>query len=209
MKDQLTVKHFVLGPLQTNCYLLFGEATRKAVLIDPAVPSQEVASEINNRALEVVCTVNTHGHADHISGNASFGFPVAIHESDVKCLTEPEESLSRLLGSPLTVIEDFFTVTDGDVIAEDLSIRVLHTPGHTPGSISLLAGDMLFSGDTLFRESIGRSDLPGGDQAALVRSIRDKLFLLPEDTLVLPGHGESTTIGHEKFNNPFLGAHVI
>ena len=149
--------------------------------------------------------INTHGHADHVMGDAAFGFPVLIHEADAACLNDPVRSLSFLSGQKMDTPEVKKYVADGDIIKMgDIDLEILHTPGHTPGGISIKCGDVLFSGDTLFFESVGRTDLPGGDHRALISGIKEKLMTLPDDVTVYPGHGPETTIGHERKYNEFL-----
>ncbi len=205
MTNTLHVKKFVLGALGTNCYLAYTDDSKKGVLIDPAVPSEGVKEFIKKERIKVLHTINTHGHADHIGGNAYFGFPVLIHEEDEKFLTDPVSNLSALLCEDLEQVKHYTTVKDHEKIQlGDVDIQILHTPGHTPGSISLKAGDILFSGDTLFFESMGRFDLSGGSRETIKKSIKEKLFTLPEGIVVYPGHGQSTSIAHEKANNPFF-----
>ena len=153
--------------------------------------------------------VNTHGHMDHIEGNkdlqAATGAPILIHREDAGMLTSPAQNLSLFVGSDFVSPPPGRLLDEGDVIAWGReSLQVLHTPGHTPGSISLAGGGVVFSGDTLFARSVGRTDFPGGSMTKLLLSLREKLLDLPPETRVLPGHGPETTIGVEKNNNPFL-----
>jgi glyoxylase-like metal-dependent hydrolase (beta-lactamase superfamily II) len=181
-------------------------ASGKGILIDPGAYDPDIADHIRDKGIDVEFTLNTHCHWDHVLGDADFGFPVLIHELDGPYLIDPE--ISRVFSSGNVVRPEMISrfLSDGDTVKlGELSMTVLHTPGHTPGSISLRCGDILFSGDTLFYEGTGRTDLPGGDPEAMLMSIRDKLFKLPDDVRVLPGHGPETTIGHERRNNPFFG----
>lgn len=205
MTNTLLVKKFVLGPLGTNCYLVYTDGPKEGLLIDPATFSKPVAEFIEKEQINVLYTVNTHGHADHIGGNAFFGFPVMIHEEDEKFLTDPVRNLSAMMCEDVEQAENYTTVKDSEKLRlGNIDITIIHTPGHTPGSISLSVGDTLFSGDTLFRESMGRFDFAGGSRETIERSIKEKLFTLPDETTVYPGHGQSTSIGHEKANNPFF-----
>jgi glyoxylase-like metal-dependent hydrolase (beta-lactamase superfamily II) len=202
----LEIKAFVVGSLYTNCYVAHDKSSGKGILIDPGAYEPDILDHIRDNGIDVEFTLNTHGHWDHVLGDADFGFPVLIHELDGPCLADPE--VGKFFSSGKVVKPEMISrfLLDGDIIElGGLSMTVLHTPGHTPGSISLRCGDVLFSGDTLFCEGIGRTDLPGGDPEAMLISVRDKLFKLPDDVRVLPGHGPETTIGHEKQNNPYFG----
>jgi len=204
MSDAVCVKKFVLGPLETNCYLVYGGKSLKGVLIDPGADDKSIRHFISENHIDIIWTLNTHGHADHIMGNAAFAFPVMIHELDAPCLTDAARNFSFFAGVNVPPVAVKKLLTGGDVIDIDgLRFHVIHTPGHTPGGISIKCADMLFSGDTLFWEGVGRTDLPGGSHKALINSIKTKLFTLPDATKVFPGHGPETTIGHEKRCNPF------
>ena len=205
MSRLLQIKKFVEGPLSTNCYLVYGSNTPKGMIIDPAVYDPEIKNFIQDQGIDVICTLNTHGHADHITGDAAFGYPVFIHELDEPCLYDGRRNLSFMLDSQIKPPDVGKLLKDGDIIdIADISFEVIHTPGHTPGGICLRCDDVLFSGDTLFYEGIGRTDAPGGDHADIMRSIKERLLTLPDDVRVYPGHGPETTIAHERRNNPFI-----
>ena len=198
---------FVVGDIMTNCYLLW--SNKEAGVIDPGGPVDEVIGFIKKKGLVLKWIVNTHGHADHIAGNRilrkEFDVPILIHEPDQEMLTDPTANLSVFMGKGITSPEADKLLKEDDTLSLDAeTLRVIDTPGHTPGGISLYTPGLLFAGDTLFFESIGRTDLPGGDQEQLLESVRKRLLTLPQETIVLPGHGEATTIGHESQSNPFL-----
>ena len=198
---------FITGDIMTNCYLLW--FSQEAGVIDPGGPVSEVVDFIKQRGLALKWIVNTHGHADHIVGNRrlrnEFGAPILIHERDRKMLLEPTANLSVFIGKGITSPDADKLLKEGDLLSLDSEVlRIIDTPGHTPGGISLATPGLLFAGDTLFFESIGRTDLPGGDHGQLLKSIRERLMTLPPETIVLPGHGQTTTIEHESRYNPFL-----
>jgi len=206
----LKIEAFNLLPsFMTNTWLLWNDQSLDALLIDPAAPDRELIDFIKTRGLKVHAIVNTHGHGDHIGGNpyfkAAFDCPIMIHEADAKMLTDNKKNLSEYMGTPLPPTPADRLLKDQDTIEMGKDkIRVIHTPGHTPGGICLLIEKYLISGDTLFEQSIGRTDFPGGSHEDIITAIREKLFTLPEDTVVFPGHGPRTSIGLEKQNNPFV-----
>ncbi len=192
------IKTFTVGMLWTNCLLVGDVKTREAVVIDPGLnhesEAEEILDEIQRNGFRVKGIVNTHGHPDHVSGNKAMKeatqAPVLIHELDAPMLMSPTADR---------------TLIEGDVVEfGEGKLRVLHTPGHTPGSVALLGRDEVFVGDTLFAGSIGRYDFPGGSLKDLMESINTTLLRLPDHLKVYPGHGEVTTIGTERRTNPFL-----
>ncbi len=206
----IRVEPFILLPaFQTNTWLLYDDEDLSAILIDPAAPDSRLEEMIRRKGLKLSGIVNTHGHADHIGGNTyfknAFSCPVMIHEDDAIMLIDNRKNLSEYMDTPLSENQADRLLKDGDIITMGShDLKVLHTPGHTPGCICLLLDKFLISGDTLFEQSIGRTDFPGGSHEKIIRSIIDKLFVLPDDTVVFPGHGPRTSIGLEKANNPFL-----
>lgn len=202
----------VVGELGVNCYLLADSDTKEGVVIDPGGEPERILAAVKKNGIKVVSILNTHGHFDHIGGNRklteSTGAPLLISREDEPYLSRASIS-AKMYGlkaedSPLPASY----LAEGDLVRfGSHEIKVFHIPGHSPGgSCFYLEKDgILLSGDSLFAESIGRTDLPGGSQTLLVGSIRSKLLTLPETTKVFPGHGPSTTIGHEKKHNPYLG----
>ena len=209
LEERARVRSYVLGELFTNCYLVWSSATRRAMVIDPGGEAAEVLAGIGREKLSLAMIVNTHGHADHIIGNAALaratGAPIAIGAGDAPMLTRAAANLSLLLGREITSPPSDRLLRQDDVLdLGDLRFTVRETPGHTPGGVSLVGQGVAFTGDTLFAGGIGRTDLPGGDESALLSSIRRELLSLPDETMVYPGHGEATTIGEERIGNPFL-----
>ncbi|HPD17528.1 MAG TPA: MBL fold metallo-hydrolase [Planctomycetota bacterium] len=204
-----------VGPLQACCYLVAPEEWPEAAVIDPGGDADYILEQLRYRKLAPRHLLLTHGHIDHIEAVAALqrAFPqaqVAIHAADAAMLRDADAALASWIGLPFQPCEPDRLLGDGDTLALGPSLfHVLHTPGHTPGSVCFRlprAGqpDLLFCGDTLFAGGIGRTDFPGGSYSQLLDSIRDRLFALPDDTLVYPGHGEPTTIGEERATNPFL-----
>jgi len=207
------VHAFTVGPVQSNSYLLADEATREAVLFDPGMESEPVAEVLARERLTLTAIINTHGHFDHVFGNAYFkaktGAPLLMHRADLDLVKRLEEQ-SLYFGFRATPSPppDRFLEEGDEVRVGGIRLRVLHTPGHSPGGICLVTDGTAFVGDTLFAGSIGRTDLPGGSAETLLTSIREKLLTLPDDTVIYPGHGPATTIGHERRHNPFLTGRV-
>lgn len=200
-----------LGIYAANCYILGCPETKKACVIDPGGEPEKIVEALKQHDLTLEVIVLTHGHMDHIGGLAGLskatGAQIAIHEGDKEMLADPRVNLSNAMGAGAISIEADRLLKDDDRIQFGACrLKVIHTPGHTEGSICLKIESNLFSGDTLFQRSVGRTDLAGGDQKALIQSIKKKLYKLPEDTVVYPGHGPETTIGYEKTGNMVIRA---
>ena len=198
-----------VGSLGTNCYIAYCENTKKAVVIDPGGDAARIIAAINREKLTVQAIINTHGHADHVLANIKVqeatGAPLWIHSADADMLGNGARNLSAYIGASASCGTPDRLLTDGDVLpVGEFNLKVLHTPGHTPGGISLFAGKAVFVGDTLFAESIGRTDFPGGSYSQLIDSIKTKLMVLDDEVKVYPGHGPVTTIGWERRQNPFI-----
>ncbi|NQT85680.1 MBL fold metallo-hydrolase [bacterium] len=204
-----------VGPLQACCYLVTPQDSTDTAVIDPGGDADLIRAQIAYRELVPRLIVLTHGHIDHVGALAETkeAYPdaqIVVHEADAHMLRDGAAALASLIGLPYTPCEPDREVADGDVLElGPLTLEVVHTPGHTPGGISLLARPaegpaVVFSGDTLFAGGIGRTDFPGGSYQGLLASIKERLFALADDTIAYPGHGESTTIGEERRTNPFL-----
>lgn len=205
----MEIATFVIGPLQSNCYLVVDETSDRAAVIDPGMESGEVLETVRRRRLRLESVIITHGHFDHVFSGALFkaetGAGIVMHPDDLPLLAEVPET-ARFFGVKAALPpQPDRLVREGDTIAVGgLALRVLETPGHTPGSISLCLDDAVFVGDALFAGSVGRTDLRGGSLDALLRSIHGKLLTLPDRTVVYAGHGPATSIGVERRDNPFL-----
>lgn len=198
-----------VGPMLVNCYILAGDCNCPAIIIDPGYECNKIKQILDKHKLKPAFIINTHAHADHIGCDDKFDVPVYIHHKDLALLKDPELNLSSLFMSALSIKSKVKTLEDKeDIILDQIKLEVIHTPGHTPGGICLLmhkpTNKILFTGDTLFCQGIGRTDFPGADGNLLMQSVRNRLFKLPDDTVIYPGHGPSSTIGEEKKSNPFF-----
>ena len=205
------ISRLVVGPLQVNCYVVSDERTNEAIVIDPGDDAEDILRLVSSKGLKVKYIVNTHAHFDHVGANKqlkeSTGAELLIHQEDDKLLGNTAGQ-ARMFGmtAPSSPKADRY-VKHGDVITVGaVSLTVLHTPGHSAGGICLAGDGVVFTGDALFAGSIGRTDLMGGDLMTLITSIRTNLMTLPDDTVVLTGHGPQSSIGEERRENPFLNA---
>ena len=205
----MIIKMLVVGPIQANCYILGCERTREAAVIDPGDEVDKILTALAKDKLRCTCIINTHGHFDHSGANKHLkevtGAQLILHEADAPMVLNQAASARtwgmRVENSPPA---DRY-VEEGDLITfGDVSLKVLHTPGHSPGGISLVTDKIVFVGDTLFAGSIGRTDFPGGDYDGLLRSVREKIFTLGDDVVIYSGHGPETTVAREKRTNPFF-----
>ena len=204
----MIVKTLAVGPIMANCFIAGCEDTAEAVVIDPGDEAQRILLTLARHRLSVKYIINTHGHFDHVGANNQMkeatGAPILIHALDAPMLGQLSANAAGFgLSAQDSPPADRF-VDEGDEIEfGNITLRVLHTPGHTRGGISLFAEGYVFVGDTLFSGSIGRTDFPGGDYGTLINSIQKKLFVLGDDVRVMCGHGPDTVIGMEKRTNPF------
>lgn len=201
----INIDRLEVGPMGANCYIISDPETGNACLIDPGGEPGRIKDFLKKKGINPKFIINTHGHGDHILGNAYFNIPIYIHRLEKDFLADPDKNLSGMFGLTLKSPEATRLLEDGEIITLDgLKFEIIHTPGHTPGGISIKIDNAVFTGDALFAGSVGRTDLPDGDDRLLIESIKKKLFTLNDDTHVYPGHGPDTTIGEEKENNPFF-----
>lgn len=202
----MVIKKFILGPIKTNCYIVYDDNKEAGVIIDPAIFAQEVIDFVKKQDLKIEYILLTHGHFDHLSGAVAMakklGAKICLHQEDIQVIKESVGDLASMFGYKLEYFEpDIFLKDRQEFKVGNLEFKVIHTPGHSPGGVSFYfeKEKVLFPGDTLFADSYGRTDLPGGDEQEIFKSIK-KLLELPEDIKVYPGHGDDTTIGIEKLN---------
>lgn len=211
-EDKMKVERMVLGQIQTNCYFAINEATKETIVIDPADRPDSVLRKAVDEGLTLKAIFLTHGHADHMLGvpelKAKLGIPVYACEAEKALLADPAQNLSpALFRKSVSFAADVWVKDGQELEVAGMKFRVYGTPGHTPGGCCYYSAEagVLFSGDTLFAGSVGRTDFPGGSMSALVRGIKEKLTPLPDETKVYPGHMEESTIGAERRYNPYLG----
>lgn len=207
---EMTISQFVVGQVQTNCYVAANKDTGEALVIDPGASGEALCERMKKDDLKPVAILVTHAHFDHIMGakaiKETFNIPIYLHEKDKDSLSDGRINASWMIGRQDVYEADEFLKDEQELDLAGFHLRVLFTPGHTPGGCCYYFPyqNVLFSGDTLFCESVGRTDFEGGSTGTLIRSIKDKLMVLPENTVVYPGHGEATTIENERMYNPYL-----
>ncbi len=204
----MRVEKMEVGAFAANCYLVACPETHEGVIIDPGAEGRRIIKQAEKLALVVKYIINTHGHIDHVGANmevkSAFDVPVLVHENDASMFRSPQASLAIFTGKGRLKPPDQTFLEGDSFTVGHLEIRVLETPGHTPGSVTLDIAGRLFTGDTLFAGSIGRTDLPGGSYKQIIASIKNKILVYSDDTVVYPGHGPETTVATERQFNPFL-----
>lgn len=215
----IRIGRMVLGVCQTNCYFVYREGEKDAIVIDPPDQGEKIYAALKRNGFTVKAVFLTHGHFDHIwgcegllaaakeDGPEAEALKVYACEAEKELLTDAHKNVSAGMHRPYTMEADVYVKDGEEITVAGMTCKLIATPGHTAGGCCYYFEEagVLVSGDTLFQESVGRTDFPTGSMSTLVRSIKEKLFVLPDDTLVYPGHGDSTTIGYEKQYNPFLG----
>lgn len=208
--SNLKIGRLMLGICQTNCYFVYQEGSTDVIFFDPADKGDYIYEKLQEKGLNVKGILLTHGHFDHIWGTNKLrelsGAPIYAYEAEKALCEDAITNVSDQVGRPYTVIPDYYVKDGEEITIAGMTCKVIATPGHTVGSCCYYFEEagMLIAGDTLFQESVGRTDLATGSMSAIIHSVKDKLFLLPDETKVYPGHGDVTSIGHEKRYNPFV-----
>ncbi len=205
----MIIKKVVVGELMTNCYLLACKETKKTAIIDPGADKDIIIDKLKELDLNPQYIILTHAHADHIGAvkelKKYYNIPICVHKNDEKMLNDSNKNLTALIfGKDIVLDADRVLEDKENIRIGSLTIEIIHTPGHTLGGISLKCNNVIFSGDTLFNEGIGRTDLPGGSHQQIIDSIKSRIFSYDNGIIVYPGHGMETSIGYEKENNPFI-----
>lgn len=208
--SNLKIGRLMLGICQTNCYFVYQEGSTDVIFFDPADKGDYIYEKLQEKGLNVKGILLTHGHFDHIWGTNKLrelsGAPIYTYEAEKALCEDAITNVSDQVGRPYTVVPDYYVKDGEEITIAGMTCKVIATPGHTVGSCCYYFEEagMLIAGDTLFQESVGRTDLATGSMSAIIHSVKDKLFLLPDETKVYPGHGDVTSIGHEKRYNPFV-----
>lgn len=199
-----------ISAMAVNCYIVGCEETKEVAIIDPGGNARAILKMLEEEQWKAVYIINTHGHIDHIGANRAIkeatGARILIHEADAKMLVNAVSNFSFMMGTQVTSPPADEFIKEGDIIkiGNTVELEVIHTPGHSPGGVCLKTDNIIFSGDTLFYGSIGRTDFPGGSYKDLIKNIKEKLLCYDDEVVVYPGHGPATTIGFERKANPFL-----
>ena len=214
--SKMRINHYVVGMVQTNCYIVINNETKECFIVDPGASGKQLAEKIEQDGLEPVAILLTHGHFDHAGAAKTlkdeFDISIYAHEAEENTLKDPQKNVSWMVNCKESYDADIFLKDEEVITLAGFEIKVLHTPGHTEGGCCyyIAEEDVVFTGDTLFAQSVGRTDFPGGSMSQIVRSIQDKLMTLNEagnletDIMVYPGHNDPTTIETERMNNPYL-----
>lgn len=206
----MRMARMTVGALATNCYIVSDETTGRAFIVDPGGDAKRIMDKVEELHLKVEAILLTHGHFDHMMAvdqlREKFGCKVYLSKEEEELIKDPQQNVSAMFGRPIATSADEFVEDGQQLQIAGFQIEVLATPGHTKGGVCyyLKEQEIAFSGDTIFEGSVGRSDFPGGSASELIRSIKDKLCVLPDDTQLFPGHGDSTVVSYEKQYNPFL-----
>lgn len=205
----MLLKKMEVGVYSANCYILGDEISNEAIIIDPGGDADKIIKFITNNDLKVKYIILTHAHGDHIGGVNELleqsDATLCIHKDDLFMLKDKKKNFTSQMRGPIVEIDEAKLLKDGDVlVVGDMKCTIIHTPGHSPGGICIHINDLLFTGDTLFANNIGRGDLIGGDEEQLIKEIKAKLMILADDTMVFPGHGPASRIGIERMTNPYL-----
>lgn len=206
----MVIERFLTGPIQVNTYLAYDEETKEGFIVDPGAYCPELTAKAKEAKVDIKYIILTHGHGDHIGGIEGHlkDFPdakIVAYEDEAEMLENPQYNLSlEVCGRPVSVSADIYVKDKETLKVGNLELTFIHTPGHSKGGMCIYTAGHLFSGDTLFRQSIGRSDFYGGDYRVLINSIKDRIYVFPDETKVYPGHMGMTTVGDEKRGNPFV-----
>lgn len=206
---EIKIGRMVLGVCQTNCYFLYREDSKECIFVDPADQGVNIYKAMTKNGFKIAAVLLTHGHFDHIWGTKELcelsGAKLYALDVEKEVLQDAHKNVSSQVGRAYTTDADIYLKDGDEMTIADMTFQVIATPGHTAGGCCYYFKEagFLVSGDTLFRDSVGRTDFPTGSMGTLVRSVKEKLFVLPDETKVYPGHGDNTTIGHEKIYNPF------
>lgn len=203
--EMMLIEKLVVGLMESNCYIVGDASTKEVFIIDPGGDYNKIKAFLDKDELKPQAIINTHGHGDHIGSNDEFDLPIWIHRLDAGFLQDPSKNLSGAFGVFLKTRKAEKLLEDQDILRiGNFTLKVIHTPGHTPGSICLEGEAIVFTGDTLFNSGIGRTDFAYGSEEDIIDSIKQRLFTLDDKYIVYPGHGPDSTIGNEKLNNPFV-----